>query len=329
MVKSLTQQEINAMLRTVRGINATAGPEPERSVQTWNVRATGKLGADQARAIQLLHQGLARNLSNSMGAYMRNAFEVALTSADQLEYSEFLGSMSEMPYMVLLHVHPYNVMAALEIDRCLIFPMVDVLLGGNGDAQTIRRDITEIEENIMEDVVRIVCRELESAWQSLGASIEIGKRQQQTQIQQFLPANGKALVLGFEVTMPQMHGQMNILLPASMSNTMLRKLSRDVSHLRPMASPGTDLRMRELLLDCPLEAELAICQVKLRLVDLVKLQPGTVLNMRRPVKSPVSLMIAGNEVFAATPVRSGTRRAAQLGERLQPLSGNHTTDRGN
>lgn len=41
------------------------------------------------------------------------------------------------------------------------------MLGGEGKSSEITRDITEIEEQVLEGVIRIVCRELQTSWQAI------------------------------------------------------------------------------------------------------------------------------------------------------------------
>jgi hypothetical protein len=52
---------------------------------------------------------------------------------------------------------------ARPLEPLLVFPIIDLLLGGVGRMQEQERDITEIGEGIMEGVVRILCAELQTA----------------------------------------------------------------------------------------------------------------------------------------------------------------------
>jgi flagellar motor switch protein FliM len=50
--------------------------------------------------------------------------------------------------------------------------------------------------------------------------------------------------------------------------------------------------------------------------DLLALQPGSVLKLRAPVRTPGMLTAGGQGIFEATPVRNGSQKAAQLGRRI-------------
>ena len=76
-------------------------------------------------------------------------------------------------------------------------------------------------------MVEIICRELTSAWQSVGLSFSFEKRQVQTQVARIMSVNEKTLCLTFEIRMPQGSGMLNLAFPAVVANTILRRLTSD------------------------------------------------------------------------------------------------------
>ena len=50
-------------------------------------------------AISDLHESFARNLTNSLGAFLRVGFDVNLVSVEQLNYSEVLSRLPELTYL--------------------------------------------------------------------------------------------------------------------------------------------------------------------------------------------------------------------------------------
>jgi flagellar motor switch protein FliM len=81
MEKELNQQAIDAILQAARGGKAGAA-SGSSEVKPWDARQAGQIGREQVRSISLLHEGFARNLTHSLGAYLRIVFEAALTSAE-------------------------------------------------------------------------------------------------------------------------------------------------------------------------------------------------------------------------------------------------------
>ena len=77
MEKVLNQEEIDDMVRAARSGTATAGSAGP-VVQAWDVRQAGQIGREQLRAINQLHELFARNLTTSVGGYLRIAFDCSL-----------------------------------------------------------------------------------------------------------------------------------------------------------------------------------------------------------------------------------------------------------
>lgn len=315
MERVLTQDEIDAMVRAAVG-REDAGKAETRSIKPCTFRQSGQLTGEQVAAVNGLHEAFARSLTQSLGAYLRVAFEVKLVSVEQLAYSEFLERIPEITYMVCFVVDQMRAEAAMQIDHSLVFPLVDILLGGTGECEILSREVSEIEEQIMEGVARIICRELQTAWASLDTKLHLAARQSPAQMQTFLSPTEKILCLSFEVKLMESTGTLNLIFPVSISNTLLRKLSIDRTHGRPRGSDRLGGRLAAKMLDCRFSSQLGIPAIKLSIDTLVGLAPQGLYSLGIPVRKPASLIIAGQEAFEANPVRQGRRRAAQLGRQL-------------
>src|ERR1700682_5328118 len=100
MEKVLNQQEIDAMVRAARsGGKVEPGAAAESKAEAWDARRAGQIGRQQMQAINLLHEGFARNLTHSLGAYLRVVFAASLVSAEHLTYREFLQNIPELTYL--------------------------------------------------------------------------------------------------------------------------------------------------------------------------------------------------------------------------------------
>lgn len=319
MEKVLSQEEIDAMVRAARGRLSDSGQNAQRSIKQCNFRQTGQLTGEQVRALTILHEGFARSVSQSLGAYLRVVFEASLTSVEQVAYSEFLQRVPEVTYMTSFQVKPIGAAAAMQLDHALVFPLVDILLGGTGVCEAMAREVSEIEEQIMDGVARIICRELAAAWAPMNTEIELEHRQPSSQMQRFLAAAEKTLCLSFQVKLAEAQGAMNLVFPLSISNTLLRKLSTDWSYGKAKTISRSGRHLAERMQECPFPLVLGIPDIKLGIQTLLELSEGQVCNLGIPVRLPAALVIAGREVFEAEPVRQGRHRAAQV-RQLIPTS---------
>ncbi|HVN18425.1 MAG TPA: FliM/FliN family flagellar motor switch protein [Dongiaceae bacterium] len=319
MQKVLNQEEIDAMVRAARG-GSHSQPEKRSQphVEPWDVRRAGQIGREQLQTITLLHEGFARNLTHSLGAYLRVVFAATLVSAEHLMYREFLQRVPETTYLASCRLNPTGVNAALQLDLKVAFPFIDLLLGGEGKSLAATRALSEIEVHILDAVARIICRELGAAWQALSLEFNFEERLDAGEAQRLMGPEEKILSLSFEITMPDVRGGLNVAVPASVSNALLRKISSDWTERRPRFTRDGRERLMRRLMNCPFEVELGAKDLRIRMRDVRNLAPGAVLGFQRLVSEPASLLIAGSESFRAIPARSGEHRAARVVAPVSP-----------
>jgi len=325
MQNELNQEQIDAMVRAARsGGQADPGQAKEPKVEPWDVHRAGQIGREQLQAITQLHEGFARSLTHSLGAYLRVVFAVALVSAEHLTYREFLERIPETTYLASCKMEPMGVTAALQLDLKVAFPIVDLLLGGEGKGVAEAREITEIEEQIVESVARIVCRDLATAWQAVNLEVVFDKRVEAGDARRLLLPTEKILSLSFEITMLETRGGLNLAVPVSVSHALLRKISAERTESRPHGRNDSRERLKLRLLECPLAVELGVSGLRADVGELSHLAPGQLLGLRRSAAEPGSLLVAGVEMFRAAPARSAETRAAQVLSRAEEKPGAET-----
>jgi len=312
MDKILNQEEIDATAQGFRGGRAGAAGQHQQVVESWDIRQAGKIGSEQMRAINQLHEVFARNLSNAVGAYLSIAFDCSLVSAEHLTYREFLQRLPETTYVASCDLVPVGAVAVLQLDLTVAFPVIDLLLGGEGKGGDLGREITGIEEQILESIMRIVCRELQTAWQAIALEFQFGQRQPVAQAQRLMVPEEKNLCLTLEVKMAETRGTLNMAVPAVVSNALLRKISADLRYHRPRSPVEARRRIEKRLLDASFRMELFAPDLTVSLQALADLTPGTVLSFPKSISAPSVLVVDEMRLYPAMPVRVNSRRAARV-----------------
>jgi len=313
MDKVLNQREIDEMVRAARSGTAAAPAVPAGPVvQPWDIRQAGQIGPEQLRAINQLHELFARTLTTSIGGYLRIAFDCSLVSAEHLTYREFLQRFQEKTYLASCDLAPFGALAVLQLDLGIAFPLIDVMLGGEGKSGDMVRDLTEIEEQVLEGVVRILCRDLQASWHAINLEFNFEGCLQISQAQRLMPPDEKNLCLSFEIKMTDRRGTLNLAVPALVSNALLRKISADLSYQRPHSPAEVRHQLQKRLLDCSFPVELAMPHLKVPVDDLSRLAPGALLTFPRSASAPALLQVEDVPLCSAVPVRVGSRRAARV-----------------
>jgi flagellar motor switch protein FliM len=280
-----------------------------------------RLTPDQVAAVSALHEAFARRLSGSLGAHLRVAFEMHLVSAEQLTYREFTARTPDLSYFASLHVMPIDARAAIQCDLALAYPMIDLVLGGSGAESIEPRDLTEIEEQVFETVVRLVVQHLRNDWAPvLELDFQFEHRQRGAQVQNMMISEDKILCLTFEVGLSSATGTLAMVFPAVIANALLRRLCSQSSFSERIPSRESRRRVRERLLDSRFVANLNLPLSSLPVRQLIDLEVGQVLALPKSAREPIHLNVAGKPMFLAYPVRQGSRRSARIDKRLSVLA---------
>jgi flagellar motor switch protein FliM len=313
--KTLKQDEIDALFEAAR----TSTPEAQRAevrarVVPYSFSSAGQISTEQLRAISMLNDLFARNLTHNLAAWLRTRFQVNLVSAEQIQFNEFLLRIPEISYVASVRLEPLGALSVLQLDLGLAPPVIDLLLGGEGKDGPLR-ELTDIEESILGSVVEIICRELTAAWQPVGLSFNFERRQMQTQVARIMSVNEKTLCLSFEIRMPHSSGLLNLAFPAVVANTILRRLTSDWGRRRRHAGDA-EARMgaaaRQIRFGCSLQ----LPAVRLPASAIENLEPGRILRLDLAANTLPVWRVGGQSLSEAQAVRQGSHRAARIERRI-------------
>jgi flagellar motor switch protein FliM len=311
MEKTLKQNEIDALFQAAHSaVPETQKTDARARAMPYNFSSAGQISTEQLRAISMLNDLFARNLTHNLAAWLRTRFQVNLVSAEQIPFNEFLLRIPEISYVASVRMEPLGALAVLQLDLALAPPIIDLLLGGEGRDGALR-ELTDIEESILASVVEIICRELTAAWQPVGLNFNFDRRQMQTQVARIMSVTEKTLCLSFEIRMPHSSGLLNLAFPAVVANTILRRLSSDWSRRRRHGSE-IRARMEAAARRIRFGASLQLPAVRLAASAIENLEPGSVLRLDLAANTLSEWKVGGQTLSLAQAIRQGEHRAARI-----------------
>lgn len=316
----LKQDQMDALFEAARtsAPKPAAPQEPASRVVRYSFDQAGQISNEQLRAISMLNDLFARNLTHNLAAWLRCRFHVSLLSAEQIPFHEFVMRIPEISYVTSVRLEPLGALSVLQFDLALAPPIIDLLLGGEGKEGPLR-ELTDIEESILGSVAEIVCRELTAAWQSVGLSFNFERRQMQTQIARIMSVNERTLCLSFEIRMPRGVGLLNLAFPAVVANTILRRLTSDWGRRRRHV-PETRARIEAATRKIRMGGCLQLPSVRIAAAEIENLEPGKILRLGLSSVVPAEWRVAGRRIATAQVVQHGTHRGALLGRRVREAS---------
>jgi flagellar motor switch protein FliM len=323
MDKILSQDEINALFSAMATEDTTLKPaEPEkpetqRKVTHYDFHRADRISQDQIRSLTLLHDDFARNFSSSLSAYLRAFVEVTLASVEQMSYGEFVKILPDPTLFSSIGMRPLDGNMALELNPNLVFPMIDMLLGGPGNVVPEARNLTEIEMHIIEGVINLGMRDLKEAWRPI-MELDFFLEGAGTKPQMFQIVSGGETVVtvGMDIKVGDNVGTMNICIPSRMLKVIRSKFDQQWSIRRQKVAGSEADKIMNLIRGAEILVSGLMRENNLTVDDLLKILPGDVIQLNKPMSEPVLLCVAGIPKFLGHVVMRRGKRAFEIVERL-------------
>jgi flagellar motor switch protein FliM len=312
MNRQLSQQEIDAVFENLE--DRKGSPAASRKGVRFDFRRLDRIAKSQLRAIHLLHDNFVRNLGSSLSAYLRSYLTVNLVSVEQLSYAEFLEGLPSPTCITSLSLKPYEGSAVLELNPSIIFPVLEMLLGGNGkNAAVVQREITEIEQNLLDALFRIILHDLTEAWKGVTTiDFKIESMEKEPQLLQIVAPNEAVVAVGVEIRTGDSTGMMNMAMPAIIIKMMRQKFEQQWS-VRKAESTGTEQeRMLRFLKDAVVQLDSRLDGNTFTVEDFLGLEDGDLLTFDHPLGRSLDCIVNGKQKFKGQVVRMGNKKAFRI-----------------
>jgi flagellar motor switch protein FliM len=309
MSSQLSRQEIDDVFQNVR--DARPDKSGGKRAVPFDFRRPDRISKSQLRAIHQLHDNFARALASSLSAYLRSYVIVNLVGVEQLSYSEFLECLPSPTCLASIGLRPYDGNAILELNSTLIFPVLEILLGGDGKLQfSAEREVTEIEQVLLGGFFEMVLRDLHEAWK-LVTPIEFAIESIETEPQflQILAPTEAVVAVAIEIRIGDAVGMMNIAMPSIIIKMMRQKFDQQWLLRKAASTDSEQLRVMALIQSSELQSEALLTGPCLLLRDLINLEEGDVLGLEFPVTRSLDLLLSGSRKYRGEVVSFGTRAA--------------------
>lgn len=298
----------------------TAPGKPEPMILPCNFRSAGRLSNDSIRHLRTMHDTFARNLAHSLDLFLGSPLGVKLAGVEHISSRELVAALASGGHLVPFTLMPLGGRVLAKFDGSLLFPLLDVLLGGSGDPMEQTRELTDIDEELIRSVTELIGVQLERAWKSCSVSVMPAGSLKPAMANQIFAAEERVIALNFELTLGETTAGMHLMLPMGFCNALLRSSMPEAARRMTSDAAGTQ-RLRERLLDCRMVLSAELQGGHITVGEMLSMRRGTVLNLRAPLQIPVRLGVGACPLFEMTPVRRGDHKTAQLGRSCMPIHG--------
>jgi flagellar motor switch protein FliM len=310
MDRVLSQQEIDNAFKLAREGDSVV----RESAVTYDFSRTDRIAKDQLRTIHMIHENFARSMASSLSAYLRSYVEVNLISVEQLSLAEFTQSLPAPTSMITFGMKPYDGSAMLEFNPTLAFPIIEMLLGGTLKTPTkIEREITEIEQSILDGLLRVILNDLQTAWTAVAPmEFHIETHETEPQLLRILAQNEAVVAISIEVRAGETSGMMNLGIPSIVVKMLRQKFDQHRMVRKSQSTDEEHSRMLRLIQPASIHLDARLHGPMLGVQALLDLKEGDVLAFDYPLARPLDLAINGKFKYEGEVVASGMKRGIQI-----------------
>ena len=293
-----------------------------RKIKIYDFKRPDKFSKEQIRTVQMMHETFARLTTTSLSAQLRSLVHVQVASVDQLTYEEFIRSIPTPTTLAVINMDPLKGNAILEIDPAITFSMIDRLFGGTGQGTKVQRDLTDIEQSVMEGIiVRILANMRESWTQVIDLRPRLGQIETNPQFAQIVPPNEMVVLVTLETKVSDEEGMMNFCIPYLTSEPSISKLSTQFWFSSVRRSSTTQYLgvLKEKLSSVDMDVVAEIGSINLPIRDVLALRTGDIIRLSNVrVDDPLTLSVGNQKKFYCQPGVIGKRMAVQIVDKIIP-----------
>lgn len=327
MTEVLSQDEIDQLLTAISSGEVESHEiqqaADQKKIKIYDFKRPDKFSKDQIRTVSIMHETFARLTTTSLSAQLRSLVHVHVASVDQLTYEEFIRSIPNPTTLALVNMDPLKGSAILEIDPAVTFSIIDRVFGGKGEGTKLARELTDIEESVMENnIVRILANMREAWSQVIDLRPRLGTIETNPQFAQIVPPTEMVVLVTLETKVGEVEGMMNFCIPYLTIEPIISKLSAQYWYSSVRRGTTTEnlniLKEKLSKIEVTLTAEIGSMDLTVR--DVLNLRIGDVIRLYNVrTGDPMVLKIGDRKKFLCRPGLVGKKLAVQVTKKLEDV----------
>jgi flagellar motor switch protein FliM len=292
-------------------------PGRKRRMRAVDFSRPTKFTADQERRLKRAMEAFCRTAATRLSAELRVPLELELLNTTQLTWGNAHAQVPAGSTAVIAVIQPIGTRVLLTSEQSLVLGVIELLLGGASTEHVQSRRLTDIDTALARHFHAQILAQLSVIWQDMaGVELAVEHLDAHLETAQMMPVSEPTLAITLEARLEGGSSTMALLIPWS---SLVPLTGAFGGHDDSDAVRGEDearsVRRAVGRVDITLRAEVASREMPIE--EVLALRPGDVLRLDAPADAGITLFADKVPVHRAKPGRSGSRRAAQVIERVR------------
>lgn len=195
-------------------------------IKTYDFKKPDKFSKEQLKTIANIHEQFARLSTTSLSTRLKTTTLINLSEVKQMTFGEFIKSVTTPTTIAILNLDPLG-SAVLEFDSLTTLAILEKLYGsGLTEPPRLKRNITELEQHLLSDIISALTSNLSTAWLFL-TSIKprLSHIETNPNIVQTINPNEIVILVSFKIKITNVESTINLCIPYITIESIIPKLS--------------------------------------------------------------------------------------------------------
>jgi len=285
MTEVLSQDEIDQLLSAINAgettIDDVTKTTTQKKIRIYDFKRPSKFSKDQQRAIRMIYDAFARLSQTTLSALLRAPVQFHVASVDELTFEEFTRSIPSPTTMAIINMDPLKGSAIFEIDPSITFAIIDRIFGGKGKTLTkITRELTDIEQAVMENIIVKLLTNLREAWANyVDLRPRLGTIEVNPQFATIIAPTQMTTLVTLETKIGENEGMSNFCIPALTLDPIIAKLTPTYWFSSFRKGKGSEYSnyLKKKIEDIPLTLKAELASTMIRFGDILDLQNNDII----------------------------------------------------
>jgi len=322
----LTNEEIETLLQMFRteggasdvetnkaGAVLSSAAFSERVVSPADLLKPNRLSREQLLALERHFESAGKLLSATISDKLRLDTRCDCVAVEQQRFQTWLEQLPGPAAIYVVRFDAFRLPVLFTASTSLLYGAVDRILGGSGKLNRVPKDFTDAEYTVADAMVGpCLDRICESLADVVKLKWTIENRYCNPSMAQILPSQDVVLSIYFQAAGEYLIGDLRLVIPFQSIEPLLEKLGKDtVTRLDPGAMRET---VGRTVRSVPMDLAVELGEARIRLGQLLALQPGDVVPLQTRVGAPAVVPVQGKPKFLGHLGQVGNRLAFQVAD---------------
>lgn len=283
----LSQEEIDALLMGDSDTPATKkADEPKMMPKPFNPANQHRIIRERLHALDIINERFARGFRMNLFSLLRRTADITVARISRVSFQELTRSLPVPANLNLVSMKPLRGSALIVFPPELVYLVVDVLYGGDGQFQT-RVEGREFTPAVQEIIKRLVNESLEAyqaSWKSIfPVTMEYTRSEMQARFASITNSQNEMVIsTTFSIEINNFSSEFHIVLPYAMIEPIRRQLNGPLSDSYPEDESVWSQKMSTELRDSHIEINVDFTSIPMTLGDVMGLNVDDILPIELP-----------------------------------------------